>query len=231
MISIILPTYNEKDNVKNLVHSIKKNLLGTKHEIIIVDDNSPDGTYDIAKKIAKKDASVRAIVRKKKRGLALSIKEGISISKGDILIFMDSDLSHPPRYIPTLIKEISGNDIVIASRFIKGGKMIYGNGIQVLASKSINFFVRSMLGLKIKDVTGGFFAMRRSVLGRIDLDKIFNFYGDYFFRLMHCLKNEGLKIKEVPFTYEPRVTGVSKTRLLRVGFLYIREVFKILAGI
>ena len=227
--SIILPTYNECDNIGVLVHSIERHLKGISKEIIIVDDDSPDGTWKVAKRLAAKNKSIRVILRKKNHGLAMSIKEGIIKSHGNVLIIMDSDMSHPPRFLPMLVNDIKDNDIVIASRFVKGGRMIYGNNTKVSASKSINFFVRATLRLKIKDVTGGFFAIRKNILGKVDIGEIFRFYGDYFFHLMYHLKKENLKIKEIPFTYEPRTTGRSKTVLLKVGILYIREVFRILA--
>lgn len=229
-ISVILPTYNETGNISKLVNLVDKQLSNYNREILIIDDFSPDGTWRAAEKLKSKYKSLRVIVRKQNHGLALSIKEGIVKSKGDVLIIMDSDLSHPPRFLPVLVKEIAKNDIVVASRFIKGGKMVYGSALPVYASKFINFFVRTFLGLKTKDVTGGFFAIRRKIIPLIPLDEVFKFYGDYFFHMLYTLKKYDLKIKEIPFTYEPRLTGRSKTRLINVGLLYVREVSKILIG-
>ena len=229
--SIILPTYNENDNIPRLIQLVDEQLKNYSREIIVVDDFSPDGTWKTAQKLKSKYKSLKVIVRKQNHGLALSIKEGILKSKGDVLIIMDSDLSHPPRFLPTLVNEIMKNDVVVASRFVKSGRMVYGSTLPVYASKFINFFVRTLLRLNISDVTGGFFAIRRKVLDKVNINKIFRFYGDYFFHLMYDLKGSNLRIKEIPFTYEPRLTGRSKTRLIRTGLLYVREVLKILLGI
>jgi dolichol-phosphate mannosyltransferase len=233
MISIILPTYNESGHIGQLIKSIIAELKKSKvtYEIIVVDDNSPDGTSKVVQKISQKNTSVRLIVRKKERGLATALLTGIHASKGQYVLLMDTDFSHPPSYVALLAHEVRNNgvDVVIASRYVKGGSM-KSEAHRYYLSKALNRFLGIILGVKTKDLTGGFFIIKKSVLKGLPLEKIFIGYGDYFFNLIYALEKRKCKRMEVPFRYEPRKTGSSKTHIIRAGFSYISRAFQLRFG-
>jgi len=229
MISIILPTYNEKENILSLIQSICHiidQIENIKYEIIVVDDNSPDGTSMEIEKYKNDNNNKNNIVlitRKEECGLASAIKTGIKNSKGEYIIIMDTDFSHPPELIENLIniREKSDIDLVIASRYIKGGSM-QAKKYKFLLSKIMNLLVGFFLNLKVKDVTGGFFIIKKSLLNKINLDKVFIGYGDYFFRLLYELRQENYSFKEIPFKYLNRRAGESKTKTFNMGIDYIK---------
>lgn len=230
MISIVIPTYNEKDNILLLIKSVEQNLKvikNIKYEIIIVDDNSIDGTSYAVNKIINRN--IKLITRKNERGLATAIKTGIENSSGNYLMVMDADLSHPPEFLINLITTLKDQnlDVVIASRYIRGGRM-NSNKYKYLLSKLMNYFLGIMLNLKIKDLTGGFFIINRKLLDKINMDKVFIGYGDYFFRLFYELKNIDYSYKEIPFEYVGRVSGESKTRTFKMGSDYIKTMLSLL---
>ncbi len=215
LISVILPTYNENENITELVGRIDRELSRFKHEIIIVDDNSPDGTWKTVKGLGV-IFPVKAIMRKE-RGLASAIKRGMDESNGDVIVVMDSDFSHPPELIPVLLQNMKNADLVVASRFVKnGGSESRLNFFTLL----LNSMIRFILGLKIKDLTGGFFAIRRTFLKDAD-PKIFSGYGDYFFKLVHNMERRGARMKEVPFVYKKRMNGKSKTKIIETAVRYL----------
>lgn len=231
MISVILPTYNEKENIVQLVKEIAENLIGNgnkNYEIIIVDDNSPDGTSEEVTKYKNHDKNTKLITRKEERGLASAIKTGINNSIGEYIIIMDTDLSHPPEYLGTLISTIkeTGVDAVIASRYIKGGSM-NSNKFKYLLSKAMNLLLGIILNLNIKDLTGGFFIIKKSLLEKVNLDKVFIGYGDYFFRLFYELKKINHTFKEIPFNYVGRKKGKSKTRTFSMGLDYLKTMISL----
>jgi dolichol-phosphate mannosyltransferase len=123
-ISIVVPTYNELENIENLLLSVSKKLEGYDYEIIVVDDNSPDGTARIVQEYAAEDDRIKLLVRSGKLGLGSAILEGFGMSKGNYFLMVDADLSHRPEDIKRLIDNRKGADIVIGSRYIKGGKII-----------------------------------------------------------------------------------------------------------
>lgn len=225
-VSIILPTYNERENILPLVREIIDNVKTFDCEILIIDDNSPDGTGEEAKKLEKTYNNIKTIIREDDKGLAKSIKEGILNSNGENIVIMDTDFSHPPEVIPYLLENIKENDLVLASRYIKGGSMdapIY----KFFLSKLLNQTINLILGLNVKDLTGGFFVIKKEALNQLDIEKIFQGYGDYFFKLSRFLKNQNKKVKEIPFHYGIRKYGSSKTILIKIGIEYIIQALKI----
>jgi len=236
-VSIILPTYNEKGNISSLILTTNRIVKDNK-EIIVVDDNSPDGTAQEVTKLIK-DKSVenlKLILRQKDRGLTNSIWEGIKKSKGEIIIWMDCDFSHPPRIIPVLLKNIkSGNDIVVASRFIKGGgfkKNLKDSSdfwLAVVLSRLMNHIIQFLLNNNFRDYTSGFIAIRRKVFKDIILQ---GNYGEYFIDLIFRAILLGYSYKEIPFVNLPRKNGESKTgsdikTLVRHGVKYIMVAIKL----
>jgi len=228
MFSIILPTYNEKDNIVPLINAIIQifsRFHNISYEIIIVDDNSPDGTSEeILKYFHNK--KVKLITRKNDKGLATAIKDGILNSNGDYILIMDTDFSHPPDFIINLISAIKQDDIdcVIASRYVPGGIM-NSNKIKFLLSKLMNLLIGKVLNLRIKDLTGGFFVIKKSLLNNLDYNKVFVGYGDYFYRIFYDLRDIKYSFKEIPFKYIGRKKGISKTNTIKMGIDYINTMF------
>jgi dolichol-phosphate mannosyltransferase len=211
---IIIPTYNEKENIENLIHDIFKLNIANLN-ILIVDDNSPDQTSEIVKNLIKQHQShLHLIQRPKKLGLGSAYVAGFkyALEKNANLIFqVDGDFSHDPKYIPEFIKQINnGFDVVLGSRKINGGKIIGWNWKRKLISSGAMFVSRKILKLKTKDVTNGFRCYTKKTLTKINLEKIkSNGYAFQEEMIYLCEKNK-FKIKEIPTTFIDRKLGKSK---------------------
>jgi dolichol-phosphate mannosyltransferase len=207
-VSVILPTYNEADNIVPLIQALKKNVLGLM-EILVVDDNSPDGTAKVVK-----DPKTRLIVRLTDHGLRKSIQEGITNARGEIIVWMDADFSMPPVDINKLTDAvINGADIAVGSRFISGGKTKQrgdprDHWYTILASEIGNFIMPRLFGLNFHDYTSGFIAVRNNIARSITLR---GFYGEYFIDFIVRAFARGYRIVEIPYICKPRLRGVSKT--------------------
>jgi dolichol-phosphate mannosyltransferase len=234
LVSVILPTFNERENIIPLVEGIHKAVTAT-CEIIIVDDNSTDGTISIVNAYIKKSKknNIRLIVRKSDHGLTKSIQEGIDNANGSIVVWMDADLSMPPEDIPRLLKKIyEGYDLSIGSRFAPGGKQkqIEKKGkdapLPIILSKILNTLTRYFIRIPVTDFTSGFITIKKNVLERIRLR---GDYGEYFINLVTDAHRQGFSITEIPYICYPRLHGESKTgnsliRLFVRGTKYIRTV-------
>lgn len=231
-VSVVLPTYNERGNIAGLARELLTEIrkAGFVPEIVIVDDNSPDGTGEVARKLATKYREVKAVIRTKERGLATAILTGIEQSKGDIVVLMDCDFSHPPKFVPVLLKELENADAVFASRYVKGGRMNTDKG-QYYLSMLFNYAIKALIGTPVIDTTNGFFAVRKKALEGLLNRKVFSGYGDYCFKMLYAMKPKKLRIKEVPFQYMPRRYGNSKTSLLKAGISYGKEALKLRLGL
>ena len=227
-VSIILPTYNEAGNIDKLVKALFKIFKNThyKLEIIVVDDNSPDGT---AKKIKQLPSNlpIKLFIRKNQRGLATAILHGLKKSTGEIIVLMDTDFNHKPEDVLRLTKALEEEkaDLVIGSRYIKGGGMHVSEAgtIQFLGSKYGNLFVnRILLGLPVHESLSGFLAFNKKVLKDLDLNKIFQGYGDYCIRLLYRVHRKGFILTEVPVVYGKRQYGQSKSRLFSMFIEYFK---------
>lgn len=224
--SIILPTYNEKENIKPLIKEIITYMPSKDYELVIVDDNSPDGTGKIVQELSKVNRSIKVIIRTEDKGLSKSIKQGILRSKGSKIIIMDTDFSHPSSTIPHLIKSLDNNsDMVVASRYVKYGHMDAPLH-KYFGSYMLNRIIGIILNVDIMDLTGGFLIIKKSSLMKLSLDKVFVGYGEFSFRLIYALKRNKGVIKEIPFNYALRRYGESKTSLIKIGLKYIYEAFK-----
>lgn len=221
MISIIIPTYNERENICRLIPAILSAVSDAKiqTEVVVVDDNSPDKTADEVRKRFGQDRRVVVSVRKDKRGLATAILHGIRQSKGDIIIGMDADFNHPPELIPDLVRTLSKSDLVIASRFIKGGGMEeWGRYFGTLL---FNLLLKYMLGFPTMDNMSGFYAIRKDILEKLNIDTIYKGYGDYHLRLVWYAKSKKYSICEIPVFYRRRTYGESKSHLLSLFVSYL----------
>jgi dolichol-phosphate mannosyltransferase len=210
-LSIVLPTYNESQNIARMLDSIAKTLPADVHaEIIVVDDNSPDGTGDIASRHAEKFSErklrVQVIRRPDEQGLSSAILAGVQAASGDIIVVMDGDFSHPPQTIPRMVEELRDScDIVVASRYIRGGSVIGWPFKRRLMSKGATKIAQVSLGIEVKDPMSGFFAFRRRIIEGVKFDAI-----GYKMLLEILVKTKGVRVKEVPYTFINRVAGASK---------------------
>ena len=224
-ISIILPTYNEKDNIVKLVNSIKNLKLNCSYEILIVDDNSPDGTYHVCLETFKNEKEIKIILRTNNRGLALSIREGIDQSSGNFVIVMDTDFTHEPSLIQKMISLKSNYDIISGSRYIEGGSM--ENQVHGKLSYYYNIMLKFILKTEINDNLGGYFLIKKELLNKLEFDKIFYGYGEYFFRLLFFSIKKKARIIEIPAIYKQRIYGRSKSNFLSMLFKYFFAAVKL----
>lgn len=230
LVSVILPTFNELENICPLIDELLEHFENLENaiQIIVVDDNSNDGTiFRVREKFAN-DKRIVTILRKSNRGLANSIREGIEKSQGETLIVMDTDFNHSPRDAYLMFRLCEAVDIVVGSRFIVGGGM--HDKVRYKLSYLYNLFMRLALDTRIDDNLSGFFAIKSKHLGRFNYDEIFRGYGDYFFRLLIQSQKLGLLHVQYPVYYEQRKFGITKTRFLSVFLLYTKEVIKLLVS-
>jgi len=226
-VSIVIPTYNERENVKNLIPAIFETFSKNKisGDVIVVDDNSPDGTSKVVERL-KEEFPVTLIRRVRKEGIGSAYITGFreALNKADIIMEMDADLSHNPEDIPDLLRAIGNYDLVLGSRYIKGGRIEDWNPIRRLISKGGNLIARILLNLNINDITTGYRAYRRKVLEGIDMDKIqsdgYGFQAEMIFRA----RKKGFRVGEIPITFRDRRHGrskLSKVEILKFIFLCI----------
>ena len=219
-ISVILPTLNEKDNIIALIDAIESALKDYEIEIIVVDDNSPDGTWQIVKKRSQKDPQVLLIHRIDRTGLTSALWEGIERSSGEIVVWMDADFSMPPEKIPELVAEVEkGLDIAVGSRFVKGAKDDRGSEyqFQMFLSRTISWLTSLLLSPRFRDYTSGFIAIRSEIVKEL---KLRGDYGEYFIDLMYRAIVRGYTFKEIPYICIPRVYGESKTATSISGYFH-----------
>ena len=212
-ISIIIPTYNESRNIIQILKSIGENLpKNLTAEAIVVDDNSPDSTGKIVEEYLKNVKKIAGytmdiIHRTSKNGLSSAILSGIQRAKGDTIVVMDSDFSHPPQIIPKMIESLKKYqcDMVIASRYISGGKINGWTLKRKIMSKVATLIAKKGLGVKTNDPMSGFFAFKKNILKGINFDAI-----GYKILLEILVKKSGIDVKEIPYTFENRSFGSSK---------------------
>jgi glycosyltransferase involved in cell wall biosynthesis len=211
--AVIVPTYNEKETIESLVAELAS--LPIDVRVVIVDDNSPDGTGAIADRLAKQHKGrVEVIHRPGKLGLGTAHAAGISraLSEGmDLICTMDADLSHSPRYVPDLVSKIDeGCDLVIGSRYVTGGGTSGCTVSRKLLSWAANAFARATLGLHAHDATAGFRCYRREVLEDVDIDEIKADGYSFLIEMLHRVQRLGWRVGESPILFENRRQGVSK---------------------
>jgi len=223
-ISVVVPTYNERENLPTLMEALRSVLKGHELEIIVVDDSSPDGTSEVAEQLSRKYGNVKVIRREGKRGLASAVIEGFNHASEDILGAIDADLQHPPENIGKMLKEIqNGADIVIASRYVEEGGIEGWSKRRRLISKVATLLARIVFPKirKIRDPLSGFFLLRREALEGANLNPI----GSKI--LLEILaKGTYGKVVEVPYIFQGRKKGKSKLGL-KEYFNYLRHMFRL----
>jgi dolichol-phosphate mannosyltransferase len=224
---VMIPTYNERENIANLIKEILKLRIKGLH-IVVVDDNSPDGTWKIVQKISRKKKNVHLLLRKTKRGRGLGGRDGFiyCLKHGaDIIIEMDADFSHDPKYIPLMIKELRNADLILGSRQLKGSKEVGRGIIRRIITYFANLYVRILLGLKVKDCNSGFRCFKREVLEKINLNSIESKGPAIVQEILFKVHLKGFRIKEIPITFINRTKGHSKLgiRQLAAGYFVITK--------
>lgn len=209
-LSVILPTYNEAENIDPLIKDIYKKFSAVKDkvEVIVVDDNSPDKTADIAKKLVKKYPNLKVIKRLSDNGLTQSIRAGIKEAAGTFVSWMDADFSHPPEILKQMSELVPKNGAIIASRYFKNGKDSRQEKTAVLMSKIINTLGYFLISKKVTDYTSGFIIIEKNVLKKMNIN---DGYGEYFISLVKQLIKFKVSIVEYPFVSYSRTKGSSKT--------------------
>jgi dolichol-phosphate mannosyltransferase len=218
-VSVILPTFNESGTIVELIQDVEASIPeGWRYEILVVDDNSPDGTYELVRRTFEGNPTVVPVLRTTDRGFAKSIRAGIERASGERVIVMDSDYTHDPAEIPRLLHVGDVYDLVSGSRFCAGGRMV--DTSHYLISMLYNWLLRLLIRTQVQDNLGGYYTARRDALLALPLDEIFFGYGDYYFRLLHFAQNAGLSIVEVPAEYLLRKQGKSKSNWMRMSITY-----------
>lgn len=209
-----MATYNERDNLRKLVEEIHTYVPFA--DILIIDDNSPDGTGELADELAKQDRRIHVIHRRGKLGLGTAILTGMRFAieqHYDLMVNLDADFSHPPRYLPALLQGMEKNDVMIGSRYIPGGGTQNWPWSRLLISQAINLLVRVLLRIPARDASGGYRCYRVSKLREAHLEEMlshgYSFQQEVLFRCYRI----GCKIGETPIVFENRRAGASKVNL------------------
>lgn len=207
---VLLPTYNESENLAAIVNAILKT---APVDIWILDDNSPDGTGRIADQLASESARVRVSHRPKKLGLGRAYLDGfrLALEQGyERIIEMDADFSHSPDYLPTMLELSKSFDVVLGSRWVEGGGTQNWPAFRKIISKGGSIYARGILGLSVRDLTGGFKCFRREVLQSLDLSAIQSTGYAFQIEVTYRAFRQGFKVKEFPIVFVERRDGASK---------------------
>jgi dolichol-phosphate mannosyltransferase len=228
MVSVVLPTYDEREGIAELVAEVvaiaRARQLDV--EVLVVDDDSPDGTGAHVAEQFRAEPAVRVRIRRGERGLATAIRHGIAEARGDFVVLMDSDGNHDPALLPLMVRCAEEFDVVVGSRYVLGGGMLI-SAFRYWASYAFNILIRVVLGLRIHDSLSGYLAFRRVLLQRLDADLIFYGYGDYAVRFLHQVVRRGGRVLEIPTVYRFRKGGESKTRFSAYLWTYLASVLRL----
>jgi dolichol-phosphate mannosyltransferase len=223
---IVMPTYNERQNLEIMAGRIREST--PEAELLVVDDNSPDGTGDLADKLAEADSRVHVMHRTEKAGLGRAYVAGFTwaLEQGyGVIVEMDADGSHRPEDLPKLLTALGAADAVIGSRYVPGGTVVNWPKSREFLSRGANIYNRIMLGVSVRDATGGFRAYKAATLRKLDLSNIES--AGYCFQIDMTLRvlQAGLKLVEVPITFVERERGASKmsNAVIREAFIRVAQ--------
>lgn len=226
-VSVVLPTYNESENIVEAIERLSKSLGKNLYEIIVVDDNSPDGTWKIVQEM--NNPKYKVIRRMNEKGLASAIARGVCEAKGTVVVWMDADLGIPPEIALQLVEKLRDYDVVIGSRYVSGGNDPRSFPLPFL-SRCLNRFARALFGSQISDYTSGVVAVRKNIMDQVLwTDKGF---GEYFAEFSYRCIKRNMRITEIPLQYTIRKGGVSKLSggsfgtLLKYGIQYGLKMIK-----
>jgi dolichol-phosphate mannosyltransferase len=210
--TVCLPTYNERENLEPMVHALGK-VLGPEGRVLVIDDNSPDGTGAIADRLAAELPYVEVLHRERKEGLGPAYMAGFRRALADgaeLILEMDCDFSHDPAAVPRLLETAEHADLVLGSRYVPGGGVgNWGRG-RLFISAGGSWYARILLGVGIRDLTGGFKCYRRAVLETIDLDAIHSKGYAFQIETTYRALRKGFRVVEVPISFVDREVGGSK---------------------
>jgi dolichol-phosphate mannosyltransferase len=214
---VLIPTYNERENIEELIREVLALPLELDLSVLVVDDNSPDGTGDVACCLAEQDPRLRVLIRLKRRGRGAAgidgFKEALNLG-ADYVIEMDGDLSHQPRFIPLLLESAQTFDLVIGSRFVPGGQDDERSFIRRFITLLVRNFIRRCFHLPVRDVSSGFRCFRRRVLEEVDLDDLISVGPSLVLEVLYKAFLAGFSIGEVPIVFAERKKGKTKLTLL-----------------
>jgi dolichol-phosphate mannosyltransferase len=233
-ITVVLPTFNERDNIIPLIERGLAALASYDVEMLVVDDDSPDGTWQVVAQVAERNPHVRLIRRTQERGLTTAIATGIANARGAWVAWMDCDLSMPPEDLPRLAQALeAGADMAAGSRYMPGGQDVGHSWLALAFSRTINLAASFLLGQRITDYTSGFIMAHREVFDRVELR---GDYGEYCIDLLYRAARAGFRIVEVPYVCVPRGAGESKTATNALGYVkrgwkYVLTVLQLRLGL
>lgn len=210
---VLLPTYNERENVLTFVPELFKAVPDLM--VIVIDDNSPDKTGDAVRELMQRYSGLSLLSREKKEGLGRAYKHGFAhvlrMPDVDLVVLMDADGSHDASYVRALIDSCSENDLVIGSRYVKGGSIEEWEYWRYMLSRYGNMYAQILSGLPIRDLTAGFYCMKKDLLKRLDLEALRS--SGYAFQIelkFHAIHERGARVKEIPIVFKKRREGESK---------------------
>lgn len=212
---IIIPTYNERENIKDLIFSVFQSLKKNPCHILVIDDNSPDGTYTLLEELKKNQFKnkISLIKRERKLGLGTAYIKGFQwgLDRGyDLFIEMDADFSHNPVYLPEMIKLSESYDFIIGSRYVTGGGIKGWGKKRKLISKGGSLYAKTILSCPINDLTGGYNLWQKKVLLDIDINNIISEGYSFQIEMKYRAYKRGFKFYEFPIIFEDRALGLSK---------------------
>jgi dolichol-phosphate mannosyltransferase len=210
-VAVVIPTYNERDNIRLITARVRSAVIGA--DLLIVDDNSPDGTGEIADELAAADNHIHVLHRHAKAGLGAAYIAGFeaALARGyDTIVEMDADGSHQPEELPKLLAALSSADIVLGSRWVPGGRTLNWPKSRELLSRAGNAYARIILGTSLRDITGGYRAYHASALGKIGLENVESVGYCFQIDLVRRAVQADLTVAEVPITFVERTHGASK---------------------
>ena len=208
---VVIPTYNEADNIRSITERVRRSVPAV--DILVTDDNSPDGTGDIADELATTDDHIFVLHRAGKEGLGAAYKAGFAWAKNkgyDAVVEMDADGSHAPEELPKLLDALRETDAVLGTRYIPGGSVHNWPAHRLLLSRGGNIYIRMALGMPFRDATGGYRAYRMPVLDEINVETVASTGYSFQTELAWRTFKSGFRIAEVPITFTEREHGVSK---------------------
>ena len=210
-IVVVIPTYNERESIGSLIREVLS--LSLELNILVVDDNSPDGTGAIVSKLAEESPKVRLLTRKKRKGRGSAgvdgFKKGLEMG-ADLIIEMDADFSHHPRHIPDLVANANNYHVVLGSRFVAGGADRDRGMLRQMVTRLAGLYVRTSLGIRIRDVSSGYRCFRKEVFEKVDLDDMISAGPAIVLEILYKICLNGFSIKEVPIIFEDRRQGQTK---------------------
>ncbi len=211
---VIIATYNESENIESLVEKILK--LRQSIDVLIVDDNSPDGTGEAADRLSEQTGRVFVIHRPGKLGLGSALKAGMNWAVAhdyELVCTLDADHSHSPEYLPGMIEAARDADVVVGSRYVPGGGVRNWPPVRKLLSRLANLYARTIMGLKVNDCTSGYRVYSRNFLATAPFDRVESAGFSFLVEMLYEAKSGGFKINEFPIIFVDRIKGISKVNV------------------